>query len=233
MFTGRAASYATASVISPEIERIIRNNQLIIQLVFPYWVNAIIKRVIQFNDWVTQNSPRMRRTFDGFLTILPPRILIRWNISHLHAYSSHSNNSLNPCFPISNQISKYQSMNKIFILILNIIFFAFNFFEGLKFNLFLGQWQRSAEDPPPHLVFVSSIELHFLLNDDVDSGGRPAEIWNPDDIEGWRLSVSPVNDEINELAGEAKLIVVDDSFLSIDPFLTGGRGGNFWIGVGR
>lgn len=130
-------------------------------------------------------------------------------------------------------------MIKNFIMILKLIFFAYNFYKGLKFYLFLGQWQRSAEDPPPHLVLPSSIELHFLLNDDVDSGGRPAEdtwerlIWNPEDIEGWRLSVSPVNDEIKELAGEAKLIVVDDSFLSIDPFLTGGRGGSFWIGVGR
>ena len=49
----------------------------------------------------------------------------------------------------------------------------------------------------------SSIELHFLFSEEVESGGFPAEEtwdmwvnWNPDDIDGCKLSVSPVSDEI-------------------------------------
>lgn len=80
----------------------------------------------------------------------------------------------------------------------------------------------------------SSTELHFLFNDD-DSGGLPADdtpdmfvSWNADDIDGWKLSVSPVSDDLNEFADDiagvaaAKLIVVVpvESFLSTtDPFL--------------
>ncbi|GER29960.1 nuclear factor Y [Striga asiatica] len=88
----------------------------------------------------------------------------------------------------------------------------------------LVQWQR--DDPPPQLPPASSVELHFLLNDDVDSGGRPADdacdrfvIWNPDDvIDGCRLSVPPaVRDDTNEAAGDAKLMVVDVSLRSICP----------------
>ena len=84
------------------------------------------------------------------------------------------------------------------------------------------------------------MELHFRLNDEVDAIGRPADdtwerfvIWNPD-------SLSPVTDERNEFAGDEKLIVVDDSFLSTDPFRISwgwwwwrcGSGGSRWIGVG-
>lgn len=104
--------------------------------------------------------------------------------------------------------------------------------------LFLEQWHRPEE--PPHLFAKSSTELHFLFNEDEDNGGLPADdtwdifvSWNADDIEGWKLSVSPVNDDLNELpvdiagvttVAAAKLIVVGptDSFLSLtDPvFIT-------------
>lgn len=115
--------------------------------------------------------------------------------------------------------------------------------------LFLGQWQRLPDEAPPHLAPESSMELHLRLNDDVEAVGRPPEetcwerwvIWNPDvDIDGCRLSVSPVNDDMNEVAGEEKLIVVDVSFRSSEPFRIScwwwcgsGSGGSRWIGVGQ
>lgn len=116
--------------------------------------------------------------------------------------------------------------------------------------LFFGQWQRPEADPPalPHFKDESSIELHFRLNDDVDSGGRPADetwerlvIWKPEESEGCKLSVSPVRDEMKEpgedVAGEAaeKLMVVGNSFRSggdaAGPFFSSwwwlcGSGGN-------
>lgn len=115
-------------------------------------------------------------------------------------------------------------MSAIFILIAGTLTTLFI----LDF-LFFEQWQRP--DELAHLPCESSIELHFLLNDDEDRGGLPADdtcdifvIWNPDDIDGCRLSVSPVRDDMNEFAGEtaaaAKLIVVIGSFLSIDVVLT-------------
>lgn len=75
------------------------------------------------------------------------------------------------------------------------------------------------------------MELHFLLREEDERGGFPADEtwdmwvnWNPDERDGCKLSVSPVNDEIYELAAEtggdaAKLMVVVESFLSMDPFL--------------
>lgn len=76
------------------------------------------------------------------------------------------------------------------------------------------------------------MELHFLFSEEDERGGFPAEEtwdmwvnWNPDDRDGCKLSVSPVNDEIYEFAAEiggeaAKLMVVVASFLSTDPFLS-------------
>lgn len=115
-------------------------------------------------------------------------------------------------------------MSAIFILIAGTLTTLFI----LDF-LFFEQWQRPEEFA--HLVCESSMELHFLLNEDDDRGGRPADdtcdmfvIWNPDDIDGCKLSVSPVKDDMKEFAGEtaaaAKLIVVIGSFLSIDEVLS-------------
>ena len=130
----------------------------------------------------------------------------------------------------------------------------------MRTNLFLEQWHRPKDDP--HLAPASSIELHFLFNEDEERGGRPAdetcdrfEIWNPDDKDGWTLSVSPVNDDTKELGAETewevvKLIVVIDSFFSMATFLGNirlglwwwwwwwgwwlwGRGGRRWTGVGQ
>jgi hypothetical protein len=44
-----------------------------------------------------------------------------------------------------------------------------------KTNLFLEQWQRPEEEP--HLRAASSMELHFLLREEEDKGGLPAEGW--------------------------------------------------------
>jgi len=71
-------------------------------------------------------------------------------------------------------------------------------------------------------------ELHFLFKEDEDKGGFPTEetwerfvIWKAEDDEGCLLSVSPVKDDMKEVAAEEyeKLIVVDESFLSTTPFL--------------
>ena len=38
----------------------------------------------------------MWRAFDGFLTILPPGVIVRRYIGHLRAYRRHSHNPLQP-----------------------------------------------------------------------------------------------------------------------------------------
>jgi len=90
--------------------------------------------------------------------------------------------------------------------------------------LFLEQWQRLEE--LPHFPEPKVSELHFLFNEEEESGGLPTEetwdrfvIWKAhagDDIEGCLLS-SPVSEEMKELPAEEyeKLRVFEESFLLI------------------
>lgn len=83
------------------------------------------------------------------------------------------------------------------------------------------QWHRP--ETPPHFPEPPfSDEVHFLFNDD-DEGC-------------CLLSVSPVNEEMNELAAEIageyeKLIAATESFCSILELK--GWGGICWIGVAQ
>lgn len=67
------------------------------------------------------------------------------------------------------------------------------------------QWQRP-EELAPHFPEPKVSELHFLLNEEDESGGFPAEetwdilvIWKTEDDIGCLLSESPVNDDINDV----------------------------------
>lgn len=93
------------------------------------------------------------------------------------------------------------------------------------------------------------MELHFLLREAEDRGGFPADEtcegwanWNPEDMDRCTLSVSPVKEDMKEVAAEIegefeKLIEGWISFLSENPFFVTkrgvfwGKGGSRWTGV--
>lgn len=48
----------------------------------------------------------MRRSFNGFLSVLPPRKIVRWNISQLQAYSWNSDYPFQPHFSAKKKKKK-------------------------------------------------------------------------------------------------------------------------------
>lgn len=58
--------------------------------------------------------PWMRGTLDGFLTVLSPRIIIRWNISHFQTNCRDSDHSFHFWFP--DQSKQYKLKKTVAIL---------------------------------------------------------------------------------------------------------------------
>lgn len=47
----------------------------------------------------------VRRSLDWLLPVLPPRVVIRWNIGHFWTDSRHSNRFLHPIFPLLDAVA--------------------------------------------------------------------------------------------------------------------------------
>lgn len=118
----------------------------------------------------------MRRALNGFLSVLPPRIIVRWNISHLQA------NRRDPHYPFQSQFSAKPKENvkkkkkkvkiRPEIKDQRVRDRDTEEIEQVT-DLFLEQWHRPEE--PPHLPEPKFSELHFLFNEAVDKGGFPTE----------------------------------------------------------